>query len=104
MTTEVLENASLLATKGFEVLPYRAYYFVNMRNTTVQRWAAKLSKGKEYYTLNKVLYRAATGKAAPATSQNLAGSGFTLYFKNIEDAEIAAQDFVDGLIEKEIIT
>lgn len=92
-----------LAQKGFEVLTYRSHYFINMRNTSVQRWAAKLSRGKEYYTMNKVLYRAATGQAAPSSSNYIAGSGHTMYFKDRDDAISVAQLFINGLTEKEVI-
>ena len=89
---------------GVEVLPYRAHFFVNFRNTAIQRWAARLTKGDQYYTLSGSFWRNATDeRTMPPEVVKVPGGGNTMYFRNREIAHRIAERFVAGLIEKGVV-
>jgi hypothetical protein len=87
-----------------EVRPYRAHYFVSFKNTTIQRWAARLTKGDQYYVLTGAFWRAATDeKVMPSNAKKIAGGGNTMYFLTEAEATEVAARFVAGLVAKEVL-
>lgn len=93
-----------LTGTGVEVRPYRGNWFISFKNTTIQRWAARLTKGDQYYVLTGAFWRAATDeKAMPSNTKKIAGGGNTMYFgTEAEGREVAAR-FISGLTAKGVL-
>lgn len=75
---------------------HRGKSYVAIKSGAIQRWAAKVSKNGEYYTLTGVLWRR-SGLVGTPEGSDPTGAGMTIYFKSEKCAEHAASDFVESL-------
>jgi hypothetical protein len=87
-------------TRYLGLATLRSKFYITIKSSSIQRWAAKSMASDNYYVLTSTIWRAAHKSAKtprPAGSVTLLGQRHTYYFDREEDAEAAAYVFLSKL-------
>lgn len=94
-------DADEVLLKAFEVRPFKSHFIVAIKSTAVQRWAAKIARDGNYYTLSYALLRGSSkrgGALTPSGAVILPGMPRqTIYFTDEAAAVSCAVEFLKNL-------